>query len=133
MSDVRTYINSGKLVFSAGPSSISRLTARIEKALQRVVEAIAPVWTDDKVMRTYVLLLWSELDDSSIIGRLPGRPGVDELRYAPGAVIWRVDPENVSRSHRNRIVGTPLYKKVTMRSANTVRKLNELTATYTRS
>jgi uncharacterized protein (DUF1697 family) len=32
----------------------------------------------------------------------------------------------------NRIVGTPLYKKVTIRSANTMRKLNELTATPTR-
>ena len=29
----------------------------------------------------------------------------------------------------NRIVGTPLYKKITFRSANTMRKLNELTAT----
>jgi len=27
----------------------------------------------------------------------------------------------------NRIVGTPLYKKITIRSANTMRKLNELT------
>jgi hypothetical protein len=31
----------------------------------------------------------------------------------------------------NRIVGTPLYKKITMRSANTMRKLNVLTATPT--
>jgi len=31
----------------------------------------------------------------------------------------------------NRIVGTPLYKKITIRSANTMRKLSELTATYT--
>jgi uncharacterized protein (DUF1697 family) len=28
----------------------------------------------------------------------------------------------------NRIVGTPLYKNITVRSANTMRKLNELTA-----
>jgi uncharacterized protein (DUF1697 family) len=32
----------------------------------------------------------------------------------------------------NRIVGTPLYKKITIRSANTIRKLNELTTTATR-
>jgi hypothetical protein len=32
----------------------------------------------------------------------------------------------------NRIVGTPLYKKITIRSANTMRKLNRLTATPTR-
>jgi hypothetical protein len=32
----------------------------------------------------------------------------------------------------NKIVGTPLYKKVTIRSANTMRRLNELTATSER-
>jgi hypothetical protein len=32
----------------------------------------------------------------------------------------------------NRIVGTPLYKKITIRSANTMRKLKELTAAPTR-
>jgi hypothetical protein len=31
----------------------------------------------------------------------------------------------------NRIVGTPLYKKITIRSANTMRKLNALTAAFT--
>jgi hypothetical protein len=29
----------------------------------------------------------------------------------------------------NRLVGTPLYKKMTIRSVNTMRKLNDLTTT----
>ncbi len=101
------------------------------KTLKKVVDAIPPKWVDDKTMRTYVLLLWKELDDRRILDRLPIKPGVDELRYTPGAVVWRVDRENVGRSQMNRIVGTPLYKNITVRSANTMRKLNELTATPT--
>jgi len=147
MSDVRTYINSGNVIFSTRASDAQRLTARIEKALEqhtgmaikvlvmdhktvkKLVDAIPRNWVDDKTMRTYVLLLWKELDDRKILDRLPIKPGVDELRYTPGAVIWRVDRDNVGRSHMNKIVGTPLYKKITIRSANTMRKLNELTAT----
>ena len=102
------------------------------KALKKMVDAIPRDWVDDKTMRTYVLLLWKELDDRAILDRLPIKPGVDELTYTPGAVVWRVDRENVSRSHMNRLVGTPLYKKITIRSANTMRKLNELTATPAR-
>jgi uncharacterized protein (DUF1697 family) len=150
LSDVRTYINSGNVIFSTRASNARHLTARIEKALEqhtgmaikvlvmdhkalkRVADAIPRNWVDDKTMRTYVLLLWKELDDRSILDRLPSKPGVDELRYTPGAVVWRVDRENVGRSHMNRIVGTPLYKKITIRSANTMRKLNELTATPAR-
>jgi uncharacterized protein (DUF1697 family) len=150
LSDVRTYINSGNVIFSTRASDVQQLTARIEKALEqhtgmaikvlvmdhkvvkRMVDAIPGNWVDDKTMRTYVLLLWKELDDRTILDRLPIKPGVDELKYTPGAVIWRVDRENVGRSQMNRIVGTPLYKKITIRSANTMRKLNELTAAPTR-
>jgi len=150
LSDVRTYINSGNVIFSTRASDAQKLAARIEKALEqhtgmtikllvmdhktlkKMVDAIPSNWVDDKTMRTYVLLLWKELDDRGIVDRLPTKPGVDELKYTPGAVVWRVDRENVSRSQMNRIVGTPLYKKITIRSANTMRKLNELTATPTR-
>ena len=150
LSDVRTYINSGNVIFSTRASNNQLLAARIErtleqhtgmaikllvmdhKTLKKMVDAIPRNWVDDKTMRTYVLLLWKELDDRGILDRLPIKPGVDELRYTPGAVVWRVDRENVGRSQMNRIVGTPLYKKITMRSANTMRKLNELTAIPTR-
>ena len=147
LSDVRTYINSGNVIFSTRASDNRQLAPRIEqaleehtgnaikllvmdhKALAKIVEAIPRNWVDDERMRTYVLLLWKELDDRAILDRLPSKPGVDELMYAPGAVVWRVDRENLSKSQMNRIVGTPLYKQVTIRSANTMRKLNELTAT----
>src|ERR1700680_2972121 len=136
----------GNGIFSTRASDGQQLTARIEKAVEQhtgmaikvlvmdhktlkaMVDAIPRNWVDDKTMRTYVLLLWKELDDRGILDRLPIKPDVDELRYTPGAVVWRVDRENVGRSHMNRIVGTPLYKKITIRSANTMRKLNELTA-----
>ena len=143
--DVRTYINSGNVIFSTRASDAKQLTGRIENALEqhsgmainvlvmdhktlkKIVDAIPRDWVDDKTMRTYVLLLWKELDDPGILDRLPIKPGVDELKYTPGAVIWRVDRENVGRSQMSRIIGTPLYKKITVRSANTMRKLNELT------
>jgi uncharacterized protein (DUF1697 family) len=147
LSDVRTYINSGNVMFSTRATDAQQLAARLENALEQhtgmaikvlvmdhktlkqMIDAIPRQWVDDKTMRTYVLLLWKELDDRNILERLPVKPGVDELMYTPGAVVWRVDRENVGRSQMNRIVGTPLYKKITIRSANTMRKLNELTAT----
>lgn len=146
LSDVRTYIASGNVIFSSEASDAEHLAGRIENALlthagvaikvlvidhaalNAIVQAIPRDWIDDKGMRTYVLLLWRELDDRAILDRLPSKPGVDELVYTPGAVVWRVDRKNLGQSHMNRMVGTPLYKQVTIRSANTMRKLNELTA-----
>ena len=75
MANVRTYINSGNVIFSTRASNAPRLTARVEKALEehtgmaikvllmdhaeltKLVDAIPRSWVDDKTMRTYVLLL----------------------------------------------------------------------------
>ena len=77
LSDVRTYINSGNVIFSTRASDAQPLAARLEKALEeytgtaikvlvmdhktlkRMVDAIPRNWVDDKTMRTYVLLLWN--------------------------------------------------------------------------
>ena len=114
--EVRTYINSGNVIFSTRASDTQKLGSRIEKALEertgmaikvlvmdhkglrKLVDAIPRNWVDDKAMRTYVLLLWKELDDRKILERLPVRPGVDNVRYAPGAVIWQVDRPSASDS-----------------------------------
>jgi uncharacterized protein (DUF1697 family) len=146
LSDVRTYINSGNVIFSTRTSDAQKLGARIEKALEgrsgmpirvlvmdhkdlkKLVDAIPRNWVDDKTMRTYVLLLWKELDDGKILERLPVRPGVDNVRYTPGAVIWQVNRKDIAKSRMSRMIGTPYYKLITMRSANTMRKLNDLTA-----
>src|SRR6267378_2430100 len=95
LSEVRTYINSGNVIFSTRASDTQKLAARIEKALEertgmpikvlvmdhkdlkKLVDAIPRNWVDDKTMRTYVLMLWKELDDPKILERLPVRPGVD--------------------------------------------------------
>jgi uncharacterized protein (DUF1697 family) len=148
--DVRTYINSGNVIFSTRVSDPRKLSTRVEKALEehtgmpikvlvvdhrslkKLVDAIPRHWVDGKTMRTYVLLLWQELDDRKILERLPVTPGVDNLRYVPGAVIWQVDRKDVAKSRMNRIIGTPMYKLITIRSANTMRKLDELTATPAR-
>src|SRR5882762_2147642 len=113
LSDVRTYINSGNIIFSTRASDAQKLTARIEKALEKhtgmaikvlvmdhktlkkIVDAIPRGWVDDKTMRTYVLLLWKELDDGGIMERFAIKPGIDELKYTRGAVVWRVDRDKV--------------------------------------
>lgn len=146
LSDVRTYINSGNVIFSSRATDTERLTARIEnaleqrtgtpikvlvmehRALKKMVDAIPRDWVDDTTMRTYVLMLWKEVDDRTILERLPAKAGIDELMYLPGAVVWRVDRENVGKSNMNKLVGKPVYKLITIRNVNTMRKLDELTA-----
>lgn len=138
--DVLTYVNSGNVIFSHDRER-STLTGVLEDAIEEdfglrhrillrdtssirhVVNAIPDEWVNDGTMRTDVLFLWEHLDSPDVVKQLPVRDGIDEIRYAAGAVIWRVDAENLTRSGKSRLVGTDLYKAMTVRNVNTVRKL----------
>lgn len=145
-SDVRTYVNSGNVMFSTRTEDTQVLATRIEKtieeqtgmpiralvlsrsALKKIVDFIPAAWVDDRETRCYVILLWKDVDDSGILAKLPNDPAIEEIRYTPGAVIWRLDRKNLGKSRLTRIIGTPIYKQLTMRSVNTIRKLDELLA-----
>ncbi len=144
MRSVRTYINSGNVIFDTTERARARLTQRLEDAIARrfgfrievllrdlrtmraLVHAIPPEWTDDAKMRCYVMFLWDDVARPSVLEELPFKPEIDDVRYVAGAIVWRVDRKNITRSGMAKMVGTPLYKQMTIRSVNTTRKLLEL-------
>lgn len=138
--NVGTYINSGNLIFDHdGPSGElaealeeaiaaslevdTRVLLRSRDAVLATVAAIPAEWVNDKAMKCDVLFLWDSIDEPAVVERLPINPEIDNLIYAPGAVIWRVDRENQTRSRLSKLVGTDLYQSITVRNCNTVRRL----------
>jgi len=146
MTSARTYINSGNVVFSTDLPDRAQIAKLLEDAIEArfgfavsvlvrsvdeirsVVDALPADWTNDQMTKCDVLFLWDEIDHPSILGQLHFDPAMEDVRYTPGAVIWRVDRRNASRSRLTRIVGTPLYRQMTIRNCNTARKLLELMA-----
>lgn len=144
MTSVTTYINSGNVVFSSRARSQTHLAERFEKAIadsfgfpvkvlvrdlasmRTVVDAIPPEWVDGQAMKCDVMFLWAEADRPDVLDDLTIKAGLDEVRRVPGAIIWKVDRANVTRSGLMKLVGTPLYKQMTIRNCNTTRKVLEL-------
>jgi uncharacterized protein (DUF1697 family) len=50
---------------------------------------------------------------------------LEQVRYVPGAVIWKIDRSKQSKSKMTKIVASPAYQKMTIRNPNTVRRLHE--------
>lgn len=144
MSSVKTYINSGNIIFADADRGKADLSAILEAAIlahfnlaikvlvygfddfQRIAASIPDGWSNDKDMKSDVWFLWEEADKASVLEGLTIKPGIDEVKYVPGAVLWSVGKEHVTRSGMSKVVGTRLYKLVTVRNVNTVRKLLEL-------
>lgn len=137
---VLTYINSGNVIFS-DPRPASKLVPLIEAEIEkefslpvRVVlrdfanisllnKEIPADWVNDTTQKTDVMFLWEELDNEDVMQKLQIKPDLDRVRYLPGAVVWNVDRDKVTRSGMLRLVGTPVYKLMTIRNVNTLRKL----------
>ncbi|MGH2808448.1 MAG: DUF1697 domain-containing protein [Actinomycetota bacterium] len=144
MTSVRTYINSGNVIFDTTERGRARVTPRVEKAIAQrfgfevkvllrdlrtmraLVHEIPRGWTDDAVMRCYVMFLWDPVARPSVLKQVTFKPEMDDVRYIAGAIVWRVDRKNITRSGMTKMMGTPLYKQMTIRSVNTTRKLLEL-------
>ena len=144
MTSVRTYINSGNVIFTSRIRSRARLTEVLEEAIARkfgftigvlvrdresmraVVKALPQTWVNDATMRCDVMFLWDDVARASVVKELPIKPEIEELKYVAGALIWRVDRENVTRSGLVKLVRSPLYKRMTIRNCTTARKLVEL-------
>ncbi len=106
-----------------------RVVIRSIDEIKQIMDAVPDTWQNDKHMKSDVLFLWDEIDEESILEQLVIKPAVDTVKYVPGAVLWSVAKKDVTKSGLSRIVGTKLYKQMTVRNVNTARKIYELMQT----
>lgn len=143
LTQVKTYINSGNVIFQSELAS-QQLSALLETAIEtefgfkisvqirdfkqiaKTVLALPDDWINNVQMRCNVLFLAPTIDSPDIIDLLPINPPIDEVKYVSGAIFWKIDRANTSKSKINKLVGTKMYKQMTIRNSNTVRKLHTL-------
>ncbi|RTR34045.1 DUF1697 domain-containing protein [Robertmurraya yapensis] len=144
MEDVVTYINTGNIIFSSKSQSKNELSDILEEAIhkdfglnirvvvrsfddiKRIISAIPATWKNDNEMKSDVLFLWDDIDEESVLENLTIKPNIDTVKYVPGAILWSVEKKNVTKSGVSKIIGTKVYKHVTVRNVNTARKIYEL-------
>ena len=141
--NVVTYINSGNIVFEDSTREQKSLACKIEDAIKRdfkldikvlvksfeeielICRQLPDTWVKNDVMRTDVMFLWDEFDSPEILQHIKINP-VDNVKYAPGAVLWNVEYADYSKSSISKLVGTKIFANMTVRNVNTVRKLYQL-------
>lgn len=144
MQSVVTYINTGNIIFADECHTKEELSALLEQAIledfgldikvlilslddyARVMTALPEDWTNGDRMKSDVMFLWEEADKEAVVGELPHKPEVDSVIYVPGAILWSVDRDQVTLSGMNKLIGTKLYRQMTVRNVNTTRKIYEL-------
>lgn len=142
--NVSTYINSGNVIFETNERRVQTIAKKIEALLakqlgfevrvvvrdkanmQNLVKAIPRGWSNDEHQKSDILFLWDKFDSKTSLRLIAQTSGIDSLIYVPGAILWNIDRSKYSKSGMHKFIGTVLYKHMTARNVNTVRKLAEL-------
>lgn len=142
-SNVTTYINSGNVLFQSDKPPATfisiiekaiekdfgfpvRVIIRTQKQITEIATKVPSNWTNDAKQKTDVIFLWQEVDSPNVLKEIVVNTEVDNLSYIDGAVIWHIDRAFYNKSAMHKFIGTRIYKQMTARNINTVRKLRDL-------
>jgi uncharacterized protein (DUF1697 family) len=138
---VKTYIQSGNVVFDSGGRSAS-LVARVEAMLAEAFDYHASVAIRSRSQmgeivehapdgfgsqpgrfRYDVLYLMPPLNASVAVTLVPARDGVDSVHSGQGVLYYSRLISKAGRSELARLTALPVYKKITIRNWNTTTRL----------
>ena len=144
-SDVKTYIQSGNVIFRTLESDTLKLTIGIENQMQknfsseiktlvltaddlaRIVEnAPENFGTEPEKFRYDVWFLLPPITVNGLVSNLCLREGVDFLQVGKNVIYTSRLTSQMSKSYFSKIMQTPLYKNFTIRNWNTTTTLLEL-------
>jgi uncharacterized protein (DUF1697 family) len=144
--DVRTYIQSGNVVFSTATSKQAELTRRIERMLRKafgryeasvalrsraqmrsiVERAPDGFGSEPTLYREDVIFLMPPLTARTVVASVPIKEEVDQIWPGTGVVYFSRLTSRATQSSLSRIISLPIYQQMTIRNWNTTTKLAEL-------
>ncbi len=142
---VRTYIQSGNVLFCTHRGEVKELTEVIETALlehftfeieavvlsrerfRSVVAAVPPEWGSSELHSHNALFMLSELPPESFLALLPSPlTQYETVAVGPGVIYWSVLKEQQNKTAYAKLSGSTVLRKMTARNHRTVLKLLDL-------
>lgn len=142
--DVRTYINSGNVLFRSRAGDLRGLERRIERMvarehgvgsrvvvrrrsdIARVVRTMAEAWQYDPAWKCNVMFLRSGIDARRVLAGIDLKAGLERVVCCPGALLWCARVDALARTAMARLAGQPIYQDMTVRNVNTATALLRL-------
>ena len=144
-SEVRTYINSGNVIFSCGGQDEPALQNMCQKIIfdsfhlniavavisaKNLSDALchAPAWwgSDCEAKHNAIFVIAPASVASVITSVGLAKPEYERVDYYGSVIFWFAPIETFSRTRWSKVVATAAYNDITIRNANTAKKLLQL-------
>lgn len=139
---VRTYIQSGNILFRSTNNDAAHLTTTIEQGLsarfsygaraailsyEQYKEAVASApddWGKDNRQKHNALFTLATITPQEVLAKLPPlKQHIETVTLGENVVFWSVSKEHLTKTTLMKLSKTPVYQEVTVRNHNTVLKL----------
>jgi uncharacterized protein (DUF1697 family) len=143
--DIKTYIQSGNILFKADEKDKLKVANKIEKVLfekykseikvlilklseiENIVKKIPKGFAEEIEKYKYdIVFLIEPLTTKEVLKELAKREGSDEIYEGKKVFYLKRLIKNLTGSYFTKIMKTPMWKNVTVRNWNTTKKLYEL-------
>lgn len=144
MTHVLTFIQSGNVIFESPEKKSDVLTKKLEtmltktfsykarivvfshEQLKQVVAKAPKDWKTKTDIRCYVGFLLPPMTAADAVKQIVINEAVDILDTGPGVIYMTTLMSGLTKSGFTKMIGTNIYKEMTIRNLNTTRKLLEL-------
>ena len=143
--NVRTYIQSGNVLFRSEVRGIKKLTAHIETALsttfdysaqavviarnqyQAEIQSAPEDWGVDETRKHNAMFLLGSLKPDDVLTELPSpNPDYECVTTGKTTLFWSTSKQHLGKTAMMKLASSPLYKQMTVRNHKTTCKLLEL-------
>jgi uncharacterized protein (DUF1697 family) len=145
--EVRTYIQSGNVLFAAPKTETGRLAQKMEAAIekkfamkvgvvvfserewQEIVRRAPKTWGQNKDWKHNLLALLPGTNPTDVVKAVGAlKPEIEAMTTGPGVLYQSLSIDSFGRTNSGKLAGHPIYRRITVRNHNTARKLAELLA-----
>lgn len=142
---VRTYIQSGNILFRGNESDSGRLAIKIEKGLstrfsyparavamssRQYSSAVASApddWGKSDRRKHNALFTLGGVTAQEVLDQLPApKKRIETVTTGPGVLFWSASKKHLTKTTMLKLSSAPVYQQVTIRNHNTVFKLLSL-------
>lgn len=142
-SSVKTYIQSGNVLFESDIDNQNKIEERIENTLAKKFKYKAKVLVRSKkeIKNTIssfpkifenpewkhnVIFLSSIIDSKDILKKFNIKEDIEQLFYSKGVLFWSARLDKITRSTMLKLSSREEYQEMTVRNVNTTKKIFEL-------
>lgn len=143
--NVRTYIQSGNILFRSTDTSVKELTKTIESGLsarfsyeaqavilphkkfKSAIQSAPDNWGNDGQQKHNAMFTCIGMTPKKALSQLTApKTDIETVTTGPGVIFWSASKKHLTKTTLMKLAASPVYKRMTVRNHNTTFRLLEL-------